>query len=58
MTIFCSPLEMQPAPAGGEPILSGVTEVTEVSWRLEGLASATLTSRRILGNGPSLEAEL
>lgn len=57
MTIFCRPVEMlQPASAGGEPILS--EDWTGFIWTLDGLVSAVVTSLRILGRGPSLEAEL
>ena len=57
MTIFCRPVEMlQPASGGGEPESS--EEGPGVIWTQDGLDRAELTSRRILGRGPSLEATL
>lgn len=58
MTIFCRPEEMlQPASVGGEPMCSEVC-APGVIWILDGLDRAVLTSRRIRGRGPSLEAAL
>ncbi|KAF3849329.1 hypothetical protein F7725_015826 [Dissostichus mawsoni] len=51
------PVEMlQPASGGGEPESS--EEGPGVIWTQDGLDRAELTSRRILGRGPSLEATL
>lgn len=60
MTIFCRPVEMlQPAPAlGGDPIRSEEDGAVMFMVMLDGLVSAVFTSRRILGRGPSLEAEV
>lgn len=57
MTIFCRPEEMlQLASAGGEAMCS--EDRPGVIWTLDGLDRAVLTSRRIRGRGPSLEAAL
>lgn len=57
MTIFCRPEEMlQLASAGGEAMRSA--DRPAVMCTLDGLDRATLTSRRIRGRGPSLEAAL
>lgn len=57
MTIFCRPEEMlQLASAGGEAMRSA--DRPAVIWTLDGLDRAALTSRRIRGKGPSLEAAL
>ena len=60
MTIFCRPVEMlQPAPVlGGDPVRSEGDGAVMVMVILDGLVSAVFTSRRILGRGPSLEAEV
>lgn len=48
---------LQPAPAlGGDPVRSEGDGAVMVI--LDGLVRAVFTSRRILGRGPSLEAEL
>lgn len=57
MTIFCRPEEMlQLASAGGEAMRSA--DRPAVIWTLDGLDRAALTSRRMRGKGPSLEAAL
>lgn len=57
MTIFCRPEEMlQLASTGGEAMCS--EDRPGVIWTLDGLDRAVLTSRRIRGRGPSLEAAL
>lgn len=54
MTIFCRPVEMlQLASPGGEPIFS--EDCPSVICTLDGFVRAVVTSRRILGRGPSLE---